>query len=438
MKKLFNLMILFMSCGIMLAQVKNPTETIKNKSTDKINETSDDLIDKGIDKIGEGINSIFKKKDKTPKAETTSTNSTKNSNHQTTSGENTDYSSYKGSYFIPGKKLLFFEDFKTAKLGSGSGNWGFYEYEAHTDAERPNVRTISGLNGNWLKMPRKGFVYPNSFKKLPENFTIEFDVYADPKLMSEMEGGVSTVFVAREDREEYSIHWNEAPAISLDVHPHGKTEQVRFMAIEEYKSGVSSEERSLFDKTFEKGWLAGKVNRVEISRNGSHVKVYLNGKKYVDLSNALPKKANYNFMMSTNMWGDGILVSNIRIASDVPNASNDMKNDGKFVTNAIYFDVNSSKIKAESWATLNMAAQAIKGTSGTILIVGHTDSDGSDDANLTLSKNRANAVKNALVKEFKIDANRLQIDGKGESTPVATNDTPSGKAQNRRVEFILQ
>lgn len=431
-------MIFFLTCGMLFAQVKNPTETIKDKSTDRINRETDELIDKGIDKIGEGINSIFKKKEKTPTTETSTTNSTKNTNQQTSSGENTDYSPYKGSDFIAGKTILFYEDFQTAKLGLGNGNWGLYEYDPHDDVERPNITTLSGTNSKWLKMPRKGFVYPNSFKKLPENFTLEFDLYADPKRMSEMEGGFSAVFVAREDRENYSIHWNESPAISFDVHPHGTTQKVNFLASKEYNPNTSTNDRTIYDHTFPTGWNPGDVNRIAIARNGSHIKMYLNGKLFVDLPNGLPKKTNYNFMMSTNMWGDGIYVSNIRIATDVPNAANDIKNDGKFVTNAIYFDVNSSKIKAESWATLNMAAQAIKGTSGTILIVGHTDSDGSDEANLTLSKNRANAVKNALVKEFKIDANRLQVDGKGESNPVVSNDTSSGKAQNRRVEFILQ
>ena len=69
-------------------------------------------------------------------------------------------------------------------------------------------------------------------------------------------------------------------------------------------------------------------------------------------------------------------------------------------------------------------------------IIGHTDSDGSDTANMKLSKERANAVKQALVSIYKISGNRLQTDGKGESTPVSDNNTSNGKAKNRRVEFV--
>jgi len=70
--------------------------------------------------------------------------------------------------------------------------------------------------------------------------------------------------------------------------------------------------------------------------------------------------------------------------------------------------------------------------------VGHTDSDGADAANLDLSKRRAAAVKNELVKTFNVNGDRLITDGMGESQPVSPNDTPSNKALNRRVEFIKQ
>jgi outer membrane protein OmpA-like peptidoglycan-associated protein len=71
-----------------------------------------------------------------------------------------------------------------------------------------------------------------------------------------------------------------------------------------------------------------------------------------------------------------------------------------------------------------------------VKIVGHTDADGSDVANLELSKKRAASVKESLAKDFGIDESRMETDGKGESEPIDKNDTPAGKANNRRVEFI--
>ena len=74
----------------------------------------------------------------------------------------------------------------------------------------------------------------------------------------------------------------------------------------------------------------------------------------------------------------------------------------------------------------------------TLKIVGHTDSDGNDDANLALSTLRADAVKNALIKVYGVQQNRLFTEGKGEYEPVADNASQEGKAKNRRVEFIKQ
>ncbi|WP_159799174.1 OmpA family protein [Flavobacterium sp. MK4S-17] len=407
----------------------------KEKTKSKTEQKTDNTIDKGLDKVEKGIENIFKKKEK--KKDKKSSNESSGRNN-TTSSDDVAFEQYKGSSFVPGKNVLFFEDFSTAKLSPGSGNWHVYEYDPSEDIEKPNVGTIPAAGGNWLKMPRKGFAFPNSFKNLPEQFTVEFDMYADPESMNEMEGGFRTNFTTRNDREEYSIHWDTEPAVCIDVHPHGSDEMVNMMVTTEYNSNLNREDMVLFENTFKSGWNPGEVNRISIYRNGRHIILYINGKEIINLPNALTKKGQYNLIFSTNLWGDGIYVSNIRVAGNIPNASQDIKDTGKFVTNAIYFDVNSSHIKPESWATLNNTAQAIKASSGTILIVGHTDSDGADDANLKLSKNRADSVKNILVKEFGIDASRLVTDGKGETQPLTSNNTASGKAQNRRVEFIKQ
>ena len=69
-------------------------------------------------------------------------------------------------------------------------------------------------------------------------------------------------------------------------------------------------------------------------------------------------------------------------------------------------------------------------------IIGHTDADGPEEANLVLSKQRAESVKNALMTIYDISGDRLQTEGKGESVSIGDNNTPDGKAQNRRVEFV--
>jgi outer membrane protein OmpA-like peptidoglycan-associated protein len=71
-----------------------------------------------------------------------------------------------------------------------------------------------------------------------------------------------------------------------------------------------------------------------------------------------------------------------------------------------------------------------------IEIVGHTDDVGDDDYNLNLSLQRAEAVRDYLVSEG-VDASKIATVGMGESMPIASNSTPEGRAENRRVEILV-
>ena len=114
-----------------------------------------------------------------------------------------------------------------------------------------------------------------------------------------------------------------------------------------------------------------------------------------------------------------------------------MLTDGKWVTHGILFDVNSDRVKAESYGALKEISNVLAESKDVkVQVVGNTDSDGDDAQNLDLSKRRAAAVRDVLVKQFGIDGARLMTDGKGESQPIDKNDTPAGKANNRRVEFV--
>jgi len=104
----------------------------------------------------------------------------------------------------------------------------------------------------------------------------------------------------------------------------------------------------------------------------------------------------------------------------------------------VYFDFNKATIKPESRPALEDASKILKDNPTIrVEIQGHTDSKGSDEYNLTLSDKRAWAVVNYLVQNFGIAMNRLTAKGYGEARPIATNDTDSGRALNRRVEFVI-
>jgi OOP family OmpA-OmpF porin len=99
------------------------------------------------------------------------------------------------------------------------------------------------------------------------------------------------------------------------------------------------------------------------------------------------------------------------------------------------FDFDKSVLKPAAKTSLDNLVGQIKSLALEVVIAtGHTDSVGTDAYNQKLSVRRATAVKNYLVSKG-IDANRIQIEGKGESQPVADNKTSAGRAKNRRVQI---
>ncbi len=105
--------------------------------------------------------------------------------------------------------------------------------------------------------------------------------------------------------------------------------------------------------------------------------------------------------------------------------------------NNIFFDFAKATIQQESYSELNRVVELMKNNSLLhIQINGHTDNVGDDASNMTLSKNRAQAVVDYLVQKG-IDKTRLLSKGFGETNPIQTNETDEGKAINRRVEFLV-
>lgn len=105
-----------------------------------------------------------------------------------------------------------------------------------------------------------------------------------------------------------------------------------------------------------------------------------------------------------------------------------------FTLRNVHFDSGKSTLRSESFASLNEIAQALRlRTELTVEIAGHTDDVGNDQANLSLSQARAEAVVKYLVSKG-VSAKQLQAKGYGESQPIADNATPEGRQANRRTE----
>ena len=125
------------------------------------------------------------------------------------------------------------------------------------------------------------------------------------------------------------------------------------------------------------------------------------------------------------------------IVADPKALANDIERTGRVAVYGIYFDTDSYTIKPESEPTLKAIAELLKSKSELNLwIVGHTDFTGDFNHNMKLSENRAQAVVDALVKDYGISAKRLIAKGVGPLSPVSSNKTDEGKQLNRRVELV--
>jgi outer membrane protein OmpA-like peptidoglycan-associated protein len=120
-----------------------------------------------------------------------------------------------------------------------------------------------------------------------------------------------------------------------------------------------------------------------------------------------------------------------------PIISEEVKKKVEFAAKNILFVTGSYKLQSKSFKGLNEVAQIMNDNPGMSLdIAGHTDNVGADDKNMTLSQNRANAVRDYLASKG-VDASRISATGYGETVPIATNATAAGRQQNRRSELKL-
>ena len=104
----------------------------------------------------------------------------------------------------------------------------------------------------------------------------------------------------------------------------------------------------------------------------------------------------------------------------------------------ISFPSGRSTIDGSSAALMRKVQQALAlFPDASVLIEGHTDANGSDSANLILSQDRADAVKQYLVSQFGANAEKVSSIGYGEARPVATNETAAGRARNRRIDLVI-
>ena len=399
------------------------------------------LKDKVENKVEKTVTSKNDKKANSPQNETEETTSVQSetSDHPESQPKK-ETTSYTSKFdFIPGENLIISDDFSEDAVGDFPAQW-------FTNGSGEIV-TIEGKEGKWLMLKERSEYYIDQLLKLPDNFTIQFELMCSVPF-DWSSGIIYFVLEDISDLERYrkgQKHGGEMSdgivnhSFSMDLHPGvDNPGNYNSKGYGHYRMKLETkllDLKEIFMPTSAKNHL-----KVSIWRQKQRLRVYLNEDKIIDLPKILPADMKPNiFAFQTSSLGenDNYFISNLRIAVGDPDTRNKLLKEGKLVTNGILFDLNSDKIKPESYGILKEISSILK-ESGEIkvLIVGHTDRDGDETKNLELSQRRAQSVKNALVSDFGVKSEILETSGKGESEPVSSNSNNLNKALNRRVEFL--
>jgi outer membrane protein OmpA-like peptidoglycan-associated protein len=331
-----------------------------------------------------------------------------------------DLQSYSKFDFVPGEKVILFEDFSQDAVGDFPMLW--------TTDVAGEINSLNIAPGNWFNLNSgEGTYWFMKDIDFPKNFILEMDIVPKAK------GGriaAELVFFGEDNHSEMDKNGNPG---NCGLH----IEMTK--ASWETKGYMKGNNTYLSGSSIVNPVEQEKVNHVIIWVQNRRVRIYHKGAKVLDIPTNIYEGSKFKRLCFKLYRGAscGSYISNIRITDAAPDMRSKLLTEGKLVSYGIYFDVNKDIVKPESYGTLKGIADILnENPSIRIKVIGHTDSDGNDASNLDLSKRRAESVKNNLVKTFGIEPSRIEFDGMGETQPIAPNDNVSNKALNRRVEFV--
>jgi outer membrane protein OmpA-like peptidoglycan-associated protein len=389
------------------AQLKKIIKHAKDKTAEKVNNG----IDKAVDNSGNNSNSPNQNNanNNTADNSTASQTSTQTTNEtQTTQPATPSVKSYQNYDFVPGDTVLFVDDFTEDQDGEFPSHWNLEKGQAV-------VNKLNGIPAFYLTEGNYAVVHPLMKTKnyLNNLFTVEFDYYPT----SGSYGPILFFKYMNSDGNEQDGN------IQFDTHGGVNT---GYFPNDLNGSYPEKDEDAFYNK-----WHHAAM----IYKNGQ-IKCYVDQYRVLVMPNSQIVPTAFGFE-GIGDQDNPIIITNVRAAAGGNmNMIGKKFTESKIITHGITFDIDQSTLKPESMGTLNMIAGVLKSNPDLKFeIDGHTDNTGSAEHNMTLSQQRADAVKAQLL-SMGIDASRLTTKGFGDTKPIDTNDTPSGKANNRRVEFV--
>jgi OOP family OmpA-OmpF porin len=392
------------------AQIKNPLKIIKKEGENRTNRGIDKSVDKGYDKIEEGIGNLFKKKDKNAKEGEAADESQGQGQDGQAAGDKGNAAAGNKSNpvlnwakydFVPGDKVIFEDNMIGEENGEFPSRWDLGNGAAEiAEFGGENVIMFRG-NATWI-VP---YLKNSDQDYLPDVFTIEFDMYKPS----------GSVEISLADRKNQKV----------------RSDVTRFVMWSNDMECEGAKSKMPDNKNMESKWV-----HVAIAYTSGKLKGYIDDTRLINIPHSEFNPMGltmYSYHASDN---NRVYFKNVRIAEGGVKYYDRFLQDGKIIANGIRFDVNKATLKPESMGIINEIATLMKEhPEVNFSVEGHTDSDGDNDFNQTLSEERAKTVVSTL-KDMGIDGSRLTSKGWGESKPLDTNATAEGKANNRRVEFV--
>ncbi|MGE0019683.1 MAG: OmpA family protein [Draconibacterium sp.] len=418
--------VLFFTSQALIAQVKvDVKKKVNREANQRANSNTDKAIDKAFDSVEDGIGSLFKKKKDTGEKEADEKTTEEPKQKKQTSEKELKATEPEQQQqevkpapqltwakydFVPGTEIIFEDNLEGEQNGEFPSKWdlagGVVENAFFDESNVIYFREIGNTGGitPLLKDSKSDY--------LPDEFTIEFDCYFEKDVYNQRY--YVSFYAAKKQKSVLSrlgLLTNEAQYGTTDT-----------------KGIYPGASRSNIDKN-------ARWRHIAISFNKRALKVYMDDARLLNIPNIEENPTGLTIGTTSQKTGY-YFIKNIRIAKGAVPLYDKFLTDGKFVTTGIKFDVNKATIKPESMGTINYVVKMMtEHPELKFSVEGHTDSDGDDALNQKLSEARAKAVMDKMT-ELGIATDRLTSKGHGESKPMTGNDTPEGKAQNRRVEFV--
>lgn len=327
------------------------------------------------------------------------------------------YSKYD---FVPGDKVIFFDDFADTDVGEFPRKWTL---NGPRGGNNNSVEVVEYQGKRFLRNAPAGkgrsqhestqYVRLTPTGDMPERFTVEFDA-----VLSTMPGGYPSKYTLMLfDNKDQWPGGGVSPGVIV------------FSGEENHSANT----KNGIDKS------DGKVHRISVSVNGTFVKGYVDNMRVInDPDGAKRPITRIGLIIRSSGYvpTDKVMFTNFRLAEGGKNIKTALETEGKIVTHGILFDTAKDEIKPESLPTLkSILAILTDNPSLRFSIEGHTDDQGNKAINQPLSEKRAAAVKTWLLGKG-IGPDRLTTKGWGDAKPIDSNTTAEARANNRRVEFV--